>query len=284
MKTNGSLRAEDTRQKGKKVYGSEVKNVLMVRKQFLEMLIQEKTQALQNAPSGKLRIDWRNGKPQYYYRSSREMREGKYISKKQSEQARVLAQKDYDEKVLRAASRELYILDKTLERFPKKSVDEVFHLLSEYRQDMIDPIEVPDAVFVKEWSVMEYTGKGFAPDDPVLITDRGERVRSKSEMLIANLLYQEKIPYRYEFPVSLQGWGAVYPDFTVLNIRRRKELLWEHLGKMDDPIYAEYVIKKMHSYISSGYFPGENLILTAETKQRPISNKTIKIMIQRYCR
>ena len=277
------LQAEWIRQMGKILSNSEVQGVIRIRKQFLENLIREKTQAVQNAPSGKLRIDWRNGKPQFYYRSSKETREGKYISKNKYEQAKALAQRDYDEKVLRAALQERDILDKVLERFPKNSVDEIYGLLSEYRQEMVIPVEKTDSVYIEEWNAREFTGKGFAPNDPELITDRGERVRSKSELIIANILYQEKIPYRYEYPVTLRGRGMVYPDFTVLNVRRRKELIWEHQGRMDDPVYADHAVMKVQSFILNGYYPGENLILSAETSKRPLNVKIVKTLIRRYC-
>lgn len=56
---------------------------------------------------------------------------------------------------------------------------------------------------------------------PIRETD--ERVRSKSEVIIADILNQEGIPYRYECPLQLKGWGKVYPDFTVLSERERPE-------------------------------------------------------------
>ena len=46
------------------------------------------------------------------------------------------------------------------------------------------------------------------------ITDAGERVRSKSELVIANLLYKNNIPYMYECPLKINN-NTVYPDFTV---------------------------------------------------------------------
>ncbi len=74
----------------------------------------------------------------------------------------------------------------------------------------------------------------------------------------------------------------VYPDFMTLNIQARKEIWWEHLGMMDDPNYVENAIRKIVSYEQNGIFPGENLILTYETKKNPLNQKVIKMMIQRY--
>lgn len=40
---------------------------------------------------------------------------------------------------------------------------------------------------------------------PIDITDKGERVKSKSELTIANALYRSKIPYKYECPIILHN-------------------------------------------------------------------------------
>ena len=100
--------------------------------------------------------------------------------------------------------------------------------------------------------------------------------------MIADLLAREQIPYRYECPLYLEGLGTIYPDFTVLNTRLRKELYWEHFGMMDDPEYAEKAIKKLDGYEQNGIFQGENLIVTYETKQTPLNQKMIIRMIENY--
>ena len=105
---------------------------------------------------------------------------------------------------------------------------------------------------------------------------------SLSRLHIADLLNKEGIPYRYEYPILLSGLGTVYPDFTVLNVKRRKELYWEHLGMMDDPEYVEKALQKIAMYEENGIFPGESLILTYETRMNPISPKIVNLMISQY--
>jgi len=107
-------------------------------------------------------------------------------------------------------------------------------------------------------------------------------VRSKSEKIIADTLERRGIPYRYEAPLILQDGVTVYPDFSLLNVRRRKEYIWEHLGMMDNEDYARSAVTKLNSYINSGFFPGEQLILTMESQKTPLGTKTIERMIERY--
>ena len=78
-------------------------------------------------------------------------------------------------------------------------------------------------VYMKQWEAVVYERKGFREDAPNYYTDKGERVRSKAEILIANMLNKHGIPYRYEYPLKLKGYGVIYPDFTLLNINTRKE-------------------------------------------------------------
>ena len=110
----------------------------------------------------------------------------------------------------------------------------------------------------------------------------GIRVRSKSELIIANMLEQNGIPYRYEYPLMLKDMGTVRPDFTCLNIRTRKEYIWEHFGMMDNIAYANKNIVKIESYEQSGYYLGKNMIMTFETSQHAISSNIIKAMIEEY--
>ena len=112
-------------------------------------------------------------------------------------------------------------------------------------------------------------------------TQRGEIVRSKSEVIIADALFFAKIPYHYEKPLKV-GNRTVYPDFTVLNVKTRKEYYWEHLGLLDDEDYLNSFLVKMDSYQKNGVRSGEKLILTKETKKHPLNTANVKEMIKYY--
>ena len=103
-----------------------------------------------------------------------------------------------------------------------------------------------DEEYAKRWQELEYTGKAFADDAPEIITERGERVRSKSEKIIADKLYMLGIPYRYEYPLVLEGNITIYPDFAILRMPQREEVYLEHFGMMDDEDYVENVLMKLN--------------------------------------
>ena len=260
----------------------EVKNLLKVREKELLQLKKEKKKALQNAPEGTLRICTRGNKVQYYHRTVPKDFNGVYIREKDYKLAQKLAQKDYDAKILKAVEKELHAIQKYNAYYPDKCAEQLYENLHKERQKLIFPVCESEDAFVQQWESIEYEGKVFYGDAAEFYTAKNERVRSKSEVIIADALNREGVPYRYEFPIYLEDFGTVYPDFTVLHIRTRKEILWEHLGMMDEPDYAEKAIQKIATYEQNGFFPGENLILTYETRKNPLNQKILVNLIRHY--
>ncbi|MBQ4045421.1 MAG: hypothetical protein II627_03140 [Lachnospiraceae bacterium] len=84
-------------------------------------------------------------------------------------------------------------------------------------------------------------------------------------MLIANKLFSMNIPYKYEQPLLLNSGTTIFPDFTILDLRRRRELYLEHFGMMDNPEYSEKAIKKNDDYARNGIFLGCQLFITMES-------------------
>ena len=249
---------------------------------FLDSLIKNAEAYIRKAPEGTLRINYSGGRVQYFHRREESDRYGIYLKKKEKPLAEKLAQKRYCSKVLQSARQEREAIQVYLERYPDILPETIYNSLSERRRELVTPLIETDEMFAERWQSVEYEGKELSDDIPELLTDRGERVRSKSEVIIADQLSRAGIPYRYEYPIILMGWGKVYPDFTVLNVRERKEIYWEHQGMMDNPEYAEQAVRKEAQYIKSGIFPGDNLILTSETKQNPINILQIKMIIEHY--
>ena len=259
---------------------AELIEMLSRRADYLEKMITVEEQNIDGAPQGKLRISEGKGKVSYYYRRYGE-KNGTFIRKDQAAVVNALAQKSYDEKVLTASEKEVKAIRYFLRNLPKTPPEGLYSELPERRRKLIVPVWTTDEDYIQEWQSVAYEGKNIPDDTPEHITDRGERVRSKSEVIIANLLYKNGIPYRYEYPLIMKGIGTIYPDFTVLNVRRRKEILWEHFGMMDDETYAENAVKKEQMYIKHGFLPGDNLILTSETRNVPINVKVVKTIIDR---
>ena len=122
--------------------------------------------------------------------------------------------------------------------------------MNDYRKQLISPQLKPDDLFVNHWLSEKYYGKGFADTEPEFYTDKGERVRSKSEILIANELNRAGIPYKYEKPIYIMGIGNVYIDFTLLIEETREIKYLENFKRTRSKYirfkknYFKYRIKK----------------------------------------
>lgn len=147
---------------------------------------------------------------------------------------------------------------------------------------LIHPIEPTWEDQLAGWMKEDYKKKEFQENSTVIITERGERVRSKSEKILADYFYQKNIPYKYEAPLYLVGAGIIYPDFTFLSSKTRQEIYWEHEGMMDDEIYARNAIRKIYTYEKNGIYPGERLILTFETKAVALDTQIVKELVCKY--
>lgn len=262
-----------------------MKNIEKELKKRETLLLKWKKQtetALINAPEGSLRLCKHGQTTQYYHRTAPHDVNGTYIPRREKYLAQALAQKDYNQKILVAIEKELKAIYKFFSSNPDMDIERIYYSLHPARQKLIAPIYEPDDVYIQKWQSVNYEGKGFKDDVPEFYTSTGIRVRSKSELIIADLLNKEKIPYRYEYPICLNGIGRIYPDFTTLNTEKRKEIIWEHFGMMDDPVYIEKAIQKIALYEQNGFFPGDNLILTYETRKNPINQKLVLLLINKY--
>lgn len=260
----------------------EIKTMMEEREKYLRLLKEEKEKLLKCAPEGYLRVCQSRNKTQYYKRTNPKDFSGTYINDMNMKIAYELAQKDYDKKVLKSIEKELKAIQKYKEAYPDKLAEQIYEDLHPARQKLITPIKESDEEFIERWKSVEYIGKSYLYDNSEHYTAKGERVRSKSEVIIADALNRAGIPYRYEYPLYIKGLEYINPDFTILNIKKRKEIIWEHLGRMDKPDYAEKNVYKINCYERSGYYLGDNLILTFETMQNPLNQKIVNAIIQRH--
>lgn len=260
----------------------EVRKRLEEREKYLCQLKEEKLAALESAPTGFLRICCDGSRTQYYIKEDSRESSGRYLKKKEEPIAKELAQRDYDKKVLRTVEQELYTIQKYLAGCPKTEVEQIYEHLHRERQKLVMPIQETDQTYIQNWESLTYKGKDFGKNDMEFYTAKGERVRSKSEVIIADLLGRKGIPYRYEYPLWTEQWGTIYPDFTILHVKKRKEIIWEHFGMMDNALYAENALQKLWVYEQNGIYPGKGLILTYETQKNPIHQKRILNILEQY--
>jgi len=96
-------------------------------------------------------------------------------------------------------------------------------------------------------------------------TLKGELVRSKSEVIIANMLYDAGIEYEYEKELNLGEDGVRIPDFTIEDVESGLCFYWEHCGMLGDAAYNKHWQEKRELYKKHGIIEGLNLIVSKDS-------------------
>ncbi len=261
----------------------------------LQNLLFTKKKSYEKAPQGRIRISQKGGHPEFYLVTERGSLRGKYLPHSQEAFARQLAQKDYDARLIKLLQKEISALQNYMKQTRNgHAIPELYDSLCPARRSLITPAILTNEQYAARWQDVSWTGRPFAPDAPYICTAHGERVRSKSEVIIADTLFRYNIPYRYEFPITLKrinpddirrDFGSsitLYPDFLCLNTRTRTEFYWEHFGLMDSTEYSNNAAGKLRLYTENGILAGRNLIITMETQTEPPSIKALEKLIEEF--
>ena len=231
-------------------------------------------------PEGRLRIS--NSGPHLRYYKMDEFGEtsGKYISAENKELAKGLAQKEYNNRFVRMAKAEIKRIEVFIERELHNGANLSFENLSESRKALVQPYLLTDEMYAQMWQDEFSGGNDIFSENKRFDTKRGEKVRSKSEAILADMFYDFGIPYHYEKPLFLNNGKTKYPDFTLLNVETREEIYWEHLGLLDDYEYRVDNLKKLNEYRVNGVFSPKNLIVTYELPEVPLDISGIRTMVK----
>lgn len=248
----------------------------------LSEMIKKLSHGLEDPPGGSLRVSAEKGKPKYYIRNKTSDRLGKYVRKNELYKAAALAQRDYDMEVMDAAIKEQAAIKTLIDLRENNLPEDIFNKLILPRKNIVTSGFLSDEEYAEAWLVEPYTPKGFEKGSPEYYSTDGTRVRSKSEIILADILDSYSIPRKFECPLKLWNGKTIHPDFTLLNVRERKEFIWEHLGMADDPGYMRYNVKRLNDLIRSGYYPGINLILSIETSETPLDSKIVHALINKF--
>lgn len=208
----------------------------------------------------------------------------KYISGENISLAKELAKKHYYIVLKNIIQKRLKALNKLVKDYPAKEIEAIYDDLCDERKVLVEPIETTIKEKVKKWQEEVYEKNTSFPENLRYETEQGDIVRSKSEVIIANILYQHRkdILYKYEKPLEVIENGrkkTIYPDFTIMNVHTGKVVYWEHAGLMDDAFYASEFVKKINTYIANGLLPGKDVVFSFEAKENTLDIRAVKKMV-----
>ena len=256
--------------------------------ELLEQLIQKIERNQEHRLNRTLRVSKNGTNYRYYQRFPKEVDpSGKYhyIPKENTELIRQLAQQEYEESFLKKAKGLLSNAKGHLKSYDDRPLRELLHKQHPGRQIFITPLLQDDDTFIEQWLQRPY-GPGTISDASITFqTNRGEKVRSKSEKIIADYYDRMNIPYLYEYPLQLHADSRVitlHPDFTVLNTRTREQFFHEHFGMIDNPEYADNLLKKLELYAKNQIYPGVQLLITMESRNHPLNTDYLETLLKNY--
>ena len=234
---------------------------------------------LKKMPKGKL-ISTHVGPYSKWYQSDGHTKQ--YIKKKDRPLAEQLAAKKYLTQLLEDLSREKIAIDSYLEQHlnyePK--AEKMLAESSEV-QELLSSYFIPLSEELDNWETSPYERNLKHPEHLKHKIGKEEYVRSKSEAMIAKILRVNKIPFRYECAITING-VTLYPDFTIRHPKTGQVYYWEHFGLADDMSYVKSMNYKLELYISNNIIPTVNLITTYESKEHPLDFEMVEMLVDFY--
>lgn len=218
-----------------------------------------------------------------YYRYTDSRTPLEYISPSNTAILAPLAQKRYDKQVLKTAKERKELVDRFIEELEKLTdMEDLAHIYKDLPQELkvlVKPHLDDDETFKQHWLSKNF-GHNTMKNNTGNYTRKGEHVRSKSELIIADRLYSKGVPYHYEPIIDpMEGHAQLSPDFLILNTKTRKNYVWEHLGRMDDPNYRAENLWKLEQYANAGFIQGVNMIVTHESSNHPLNTRLVDKII-----
>ena len=159
---------------------------------------------------------------------------------------------------------------------PRRPAD-IFDSQSPYRSFITSHLEKAYA-WIIDWYLSEFNQSKEHPEHLQFMTKLGFKVRSKSEVMEADKLFDAGILFHYEEQVPEAG-DDCYPDFYIL-ITIVERYIWEHLGAMDKESYFYRTRGKILNYLDRHWLPGINWLMTCETRQYPLTEEQVDHQIE----
>lgn len=227
----------------------------------LKMRLEKANERLKQCPEGSLVQYNRGGRKTFFQVTNvNEARQRKGITRN-IQLVKALTEKVYLQEEIGILEKDVQALVGFLSKYEEpvfsnihKNVPERFKILGE---NIL--IEKRDA-----WENEPYRISDYKPEMRRHLTSSGQKVRSKSEIIIAEKLHEYGIPFRYEQILTIGG-REFAPDFTIRS-SSGKIFYWEHFGMTHDENYINYNRWKQGQYEQAGIVPWDNLIVTYDSE------------------
>lgn len=254
----------------------DIKGLIENEMRLQELQKQRFLRNLQKLPTG--RLAQRRG---YYYR--RDNVEGKaretYILKSNKQLIEQLQTRAYIEKATAVIEANTSAMREFLKKYKNFDPLSIRELLGKTYQMLPEKCYTLCGIHdYDHWDEEVFLSNPFYSENLTMTTIKGEKVRSKSEIDIANQLFLNGIKYRYECQCQV-GATTFFPDFAILAPKDYKIYYWEHFGMTNNESYMEKADRKLAEYKAHGIVPWKNLIVTYDDESGNLNSKIISNII-----
>lgn len=256
------------------LYESELQRIL----KYYSDIVQLYKQTINKAPQGSLVWQSNRGKDQFLHLYSVNGQRIRHGINGNIPLQRALAQKEFARKALKILEPNVESLRQAIDGIVPFDPNEILESMTKgyarlpeeyfFDRDLLSidlHLEGEKDARIRRhqgWEDEEFHQSNYHDEYKTIKTSRGEMVRSKSEALILERLYSEKIKVHYEHVRYINDIKIV-PDFTFEG-RDGRPFFWEHVGMLDNYKYARDNYDKLRRYYHAGIVPGDNLILSFE--------------------
>lgn len=239
--------------------------------------LEEQEQELRTLPAGSLAFRKTKGGTEYV-RITKRWVDGRTIYlrtgiSKKPQLVRQLARKKYLELSVKALAAEIKRLTRFLENRIEPDAAHVLQMLPAAYRALPEEMFFSARTAQDRWVREPYRQNTFRPEEKIHITGTGLRVRSKSELLIAEKLDAYGLPYRYERVIAFEN-HFFSPDFEIA--AAGGIVYWEHCGMMSDSRYRSSSQWKLKQYEKMGIVPWKNLIVTYDMEDGGLNIRIIE--------
>lgn len=251
------------------------------RARFLTERIGQLETLLKKLPKGSLEIRKKGNHILYYLRNEDKKT---YLAKEKEASAHLiyqLAAKKYLQQMIIGLREEAEAIKKYIQCFVEK--DRCKELLDKHPdlERILSPLIGRMNQKGEFWANASFESTAGYEENRIHQGCDGKYYRSKSEAIIADALYERRIPFRYEWDKKIDD-RIYHIDFTIMHPETEELIYWEHCGRMDDPQYAFGILQKLKNFEKADIILDKNLILTFETMRTPFSGRTADKMVERW--
>lgn len=271
---------------------------ILLHREYLQRLLAQYTRALhrtRNVAHLHL-LSHRRGARRYYYARMRQNNIIRriYLGTKDNPTVQQLQRRRLLQELVSNIEADLKALDELIAAYRSTDTVSVMNTLPDtYCMDLssLFPIDMRQRISNE---LLQHYGlqlierkKPLHPEHKTQRTATGIWVRSKSEVAIVNSVFSRSIVHIYE-PLLLRTIKEtgqkvfLAPDLLLVSPIDGSLIIWEHWGLLSKPGYLERNMSKMKDYHAAGFTPGNNLIITSDTRDGDLDSFQIERILNAW--